>query len=341
VLVRKLANLAFGNGRHGTLMTISAYFDGSGKQDDHSVVTVGGYVADDIVCGQIEDEWLRATGGKVFHLTDFGTNKCELGSGMWGEDARSDFLCRLGRIVNRPEVAIVSQSIDVAKYQEFSATSQFSDIGGPVYSCAATMCIYAAETILLGRALLLEQLAYVFEKGEREHELRHTLDDIEKRFPEKRDIRSHHFLPKCTTLLQPADLISGIAQELLLSVKADHKSISDGRTFKSLSRFWKFYRTDGVTESVLPRKQQYFRAVVNRPTLEHLDQITERSVEKYPDILKKRRKAKINQGRKTPKRSHEEVQSRIREFQQRNGYDPSRRSESRERGDGSGEESER
>jgi hypothetical protein len=90
--VRELASIAFGFRGRGTMLTIKAAFDGSGKQNDHPVITVAGFFADETVCDVIESDWSRATGGKVFHYKAFNTNKCELGSRQWTQDQRTAFL---------------------------------------------------------------------------------------------------------------------------------------------------------------------------------------------------------------------------------------------------------
>jgi len=303
-----------------------AFFDGSGKQDDHPVVTVSGYLADDTVCDVLEKEWLNVTEGRSFHYTDFGTKACQLGSVDWTDEKRSGFLCRLARIVNRDGTTLISQSVDVKSFNSFSASSPFADITGPAYSCAASMCVYAAEDLLRRANKTMEKTAITFEKGEREHELAQTLRDLESRFPKQRNLRSHHFLPKQTTLLQPADLIAGVAQGLLMRVIKDGKSISDTQAFRPLSRFWKYFSGNGLEDLLFLRQRVFFQAVVNRTTLEFLDGITEGASIKRPSMLANRRKQRLNQDRRTPKLSHEEKQQRIRELQLRNGYDPERRS---------------
>jgi hypothetical protein len=52
--------------RFKAIMTLHAYFDGSGKENDHPVVTVGGYLADDLACRAIEADWIAATKKKRF-----------------------------------------------------------------------------------------------------------------------------------------------------------------------------------------------------------------------------------------------------------------------------------
>jgi hypothetical protein len=64
-------------------LVIRVYCDGAGKEKDHPVITVGGFLADEAICEDIERDWHVATGGRVFRLADFGTAYCELGSGDW------------------------------------------------------------------------------------------------------------------------------------------------------------------------------------------------------------------------------------------------------------------
>ena len=93
--VRDLASIAFGHRGHGIIVGMRVYFDGAGKAEDHPIITVGGYLASDEMCEQIEDDWEQATGESVFHLADFGTDWCELGSARWCQSQQTAFLKRM------------------------------------------------------------------------------------------------------------------------------------------------------------------------------------------------------------------------------------------------------
>jgi hypothetical protein len=100
------------------MASIKVYSDGAGKEKDHPVITVGGFLADETICAEIQREWEIATGGRVFHLADFGTPYCQLGSCKWPETHRVDFLKRLAAIVNRNGVQILSASLEIQPYNE-------------------------------------------------------------------------------------------------------------------------------------------------------------------------------------------------------------------------------
>lgn len=171
MLVRQLAKIAFGFGGHGTMLTMKAAYDGSGKEKDHPVITVAGFFADETICDDIESDWLRATGGKVFHYRTFNTNKCELGSREWNDNQRTAFLKRLGGIVNRNGVEIVSHSVEVSEYKAYLSATKYADVLGPAYSALAQLCCYATEILLQNSGRMREKIAYIFEQGERAHEL--------------------------------------------------------------------------------------------------------------------------------------------------------------------------
>src|SRR5271157_2549645 len=144
-IVRESARIAFGFKGHGTMLTFKACYDGSGKESDHLVITVGGFVANDTVCDEIESEWNQATGGRLFHYKTFNTNKCGLGSRDWTEEQRVAFLKRLGGIIKRDGVEIISTSLEVGEYKKFLSTSSYADIFGPAYSMLALLCAYSTE----------------------------------------------------------------------------------------------------------------------------------------------------------------------------------------------------
>ena len=90
--------------------------------------------ASEEVCIEIERQWLAATGGRIFHLTDYGTPSCKLGSADWKPSERLGFLKRLAGIINRPDVKIVSSSLEASEYSKFLEKTNYEDIWGPAYS---------------------------------------------------------------------------------------------------------------------------------------------------------------------------------------------------------------
>jgi len=297
--VRELADGAFGYGGHGLLMSLRAFYDGAGKKSD-PILTVGGYFADDEVCEAIEADWLKATGGKVFHLADFGTQYCELGSHTWTKDERRNFLKMLGVIVNRQDVYIISASAEMSEYAAFLSAASYAKIFGPAYSGLASLCADTTERTLLKFNRLSEKMVYTFEKGEREHELVQTLNDFERRRPQQqRDLRSHLFMPKSTPLLQPADLIAGTVQHVLLRAQADGAQLDNGRICTKIDEFEKYYSKDGVTAAVIPPYNgTMLRFVANRILFHQLDWLTSQLERARPEVLRKRMKQSNNQGKR-------------------------------------------
>lgn len=294
--VEQIARIAFGLSEKGTLMPLKAVFDGSGKEESHPVITVGGFMADEELCRTIEEEWLRATGGKVFHFTDFGTKACKLGSQGWTADERHSFLIRLARIIRREGVDIICHAVEVSEYRKFLEKATYPEIYGPAYSTLAMLCVYNAETILRNQAKPLEKVAFIFEKGEREHELAFTLTELDKRLPQ-RDLRSHHFLPKDTAILQPADMVAGVVQRMILRAYAGLKCLDNGMGFTPLQNFARHF--DTLTTATLPGNATVFRSVVNIAALRELNAITRFAISKNPGVIQRRMKAKVNQGRKS------------------------------------------
>jgi hypothetical protein len=43
-------------------MSLRVCLDGAGKEDDHPLITVGGFYADASICEEIERDWEAATG---------------------------------------------------------------------------------------------------------------------------------------------------------------------------------------------------------------------------------------------------------------------------------------
>lgn len=280
-------------------MALRAFFDGAGKAEHDPVLTVGGYFAEEGVCAAIEKDWLAATGGKVFHLADFGTQACKLGSMNWTKDDRVALLRRLGAIVNREGVCIISASVEVSEYAVFLHTATYTDIFGPAYSALAQLCTHTTERTLQIQNRFREKMAYTFEKGDRQHEIAKTVNDYERRNAEFRELRSLVFLPKSTPLLQPADLIAGTVQHVLLRAIAAVKCLDNGRPFTALHNFERYFSKDGVTASVIPPYDgMLLRYVANKPVFTNLDLITAHFEERKPEVVHKRLKQFRNQGKR-------------------------------------------
>src|ERR1017187_3363861 len=214
---REIASIAFGRDRKGVLVSLRVYFDGSGKEDDHPVITVGGFYAEASICEEIEESWEAATGGKLFHLKTFGTGKCELGSREWTETERIDFLKRLASIVNRPECIITSVSLEVVEFNKTLGNLQFPQEIGPAFSACAYAAVAFMETRFMNEGTQRQKVRYVFEKGDREHEIIKVFNDWSEKNSVLSGLRGHGFEPKqTTTLLQPADLIAGVVQRCVL-----------------------------------------------------------------------------------------------------------------------------
>ena len=299
--VQALADHVFGYGGHGIFMVLenSAFFDGAGKEEADPVITVAGYFADHGICKAIETDWLAATGRKVFHLADFGTPACKLGSASWGKPQKVAFLKRLGGIVNREGVYIIGAAVEVSEYAKFLGTAKYAQIFGPAYSACAQLCTHTTEEFLLRQNRLHEKVAYTFEKGDRQHEIAKTVNDYEKRNKKICDLRSLSFLPKPTPLLQPADLIAGTMQHVLLRAFGAIGCLDNGRAFTELYNFERYFSKDGVTASVIPPfNGRILRYVANRPVFTNLDLITEHFEERKPEVVHKRLKQFRNQGKR-------------------------------------------
>jgi hypothetical protein len=236
----------------------------------------------------------------VFHLCDFGTKKCQLGSREWDRDTRTAFLKRLGQIINREGVSIISASAEMSKYAAFIQAASHAHVFGPAYSGLAQLCAHLTERTLLVENRFREKTAYAFEKGSREHELAKMLVEYEERTGELRDTRSHHFLPKSTTLLQPADLIAGTVQHVLLRAYAAIKCLDNGRVCTSLHNFERYFSGKEATEFIIPPLgSRLLRIVANRSLFGRFDLLTEESLQRKPDILDKRLKQTRNQGKRS------------------------------------------
>jgi hypothetical protein len=290
VSVHHLAGICFGRSRKGIFVSLSVYFDGSGKEETHPVITIGGFLADAKICEDIEADWQEATNGKLFHLKTFGTNKCELGSRAWSRDERVAFLSRLAAIVNRSGSTILSMSLEVAPYNAFLATSPHAHVNGPAFSVCGQACIALAEFVLKKDRRQRQQVRYVFEKGDREHEISKMVKEWDDTNSDLSGIRGHAFAPKQTTLLQPADLIAGIVQRCVISSRQALPCLDNGFSRTALHNYERHYSTDGVTAAVVSGHDHEHCWIINPKLFTVLDRVSTEYFERNPQVLERRLK---------------------------------------------------
>lgn len=287
---REMASSAFGCERKGVMVVLRVYFDGAGKEGNHPVITVGGFYAEAILCEEIEDSWKTATGGRLFHLKNFGTPKCELGSAGWTKTERIDFLKRLASIVNRPGCIITSVSLEVAEFNKTLGNLRFPQEIGPAFSACAYAAIAFMESRFMNEGTQRQKVDYFFEKGDREHEISKVFGDWDEKNSVLSGLRGHSFKPKPTTLLQPADLVAGIVQRCVLRQFNAFPSLDNGLSRTRLKTFERYYSEDGVTAAVVSGHDENSCWIANAKNFTFLDGVSKNFFQRHPQQLKKRLK---------------------------------------------------
>lgn len=197
----------------------------------------------------------------------------------------------MANIVNREGSRIISTSLEVAPYNELLAKSPHAHVNGPAFSACAQAGIAVAEFTLKKENRQKQKVEYVFEKGDREHELHKMVSEWDEAEGELKDLRGVSFLPKSTTLLQPADLIAGVIQRCLISAHQALPCLDNGFTSRTaLYNFEHHYSEDGVTSSVVTGHDHDHCWIINPKTFTVLDRITTEFFERHPEILDKRLK---------------------------------------------------
>jgi len=287
---REIAGCAFGVDRRGILMALRVYLDASGDENDKPVITVGGFYAEASVCESIARDWDVATNGKLFHLRTFGTRKCELDSEAWSHDERVAFLKRLASIVNRPDCIITSVSLEVEQFNKTLGNLEFPQEVGPAYSACAYAVIGFTESRFINEGTQKQKVHYVFEKGDRQHEIIKVFGDWDEKNSVLSGLRGHSFEPKHTVLLQPADLVAGIVQRCVLSQFNALPNLENGRARTPLNTFEHHYSKDGVTVAVVSGHDKNSCWVANARNFSFLDGVSKKFFERHPEQLKKRAK---------------------------------------------------
>jgi hypothetical protein len=277
VSARELASIAFGCSRQGVLVCLRAYFDGSGKEDDHPVITVGGYLADASTCESIEDAWHEAMGGNTFHFV--ASDKREI-----------EFHKKLAGIVNREGVSIISASLEIAPFYEVLFQNAHPQELGPAFSACAYAAIAFTELILAKQGKQNEKVHYTFEKGDREHEISNIFKDWDEKNSRLSGLRGYGFEPKRVTLLQPTDLIAGVVQNCVISALNAFPSLDNGTARTQLQTFERHYSSDGLTAAVVRGHDHDKCWIVNARNFSFLDGVSIDFFRTHPDQLAERRK---------------------------------------------------
>lgn len=271
-------------------MALRVYFDGAGKENDHPLVTVGGFLADSDTCEEMEYEWTEATCGRVFHFTDFGKKSCLLDSKDWKSEERVQFLKELATIVNRPNCYVLSTTIEVNEYNKVVESTPLPEEFGPAFSGCAYVAIFNAEAILLNENRQMQPVHYIFELGDRQHEISAVFADFAQTESKLYGLREHNFLPKTTVLLQPADFVAGVVQRTLMSAYRRLPTLDNGIARTRLRTFDRDYSGDGVTEALVRGHDSKHCWIANGQSFRFLDGVSMRFFAKHPEQLEKRMK---------------------------------------------------
>jgi hypothetical protein len=134
-----------------------------------------------------------------------------------------------------------------------------------------------------------QKLEYIFEKGDRQHELAKMVSEWKEIGDGDRGgLRSLSFQPKATTLLQPADLIAGVVQKCLMSAYTALPCFDNGLSRTALFNYERHYSADGLTAAVVGGHDREHCWVINPQTFRVLDQISTDFFRRHPEVLEKR-----------------------------------------------------
>jgi len=145
---------------------------------------------------------------------------------------------------------------------------------GPPFSACAYANMAHTEFQLMSKGLHVEKVRYVFEKGDREHEIINVFKDVEKHHDRHFGPRGHGFEPKETTLLQPADLIAGTIQRCLVKGCDAIPLVDEGIGYVRLSALSSFYDSAGVTCAVVLGHDKEGCKILTGDSIKQLDMVS-------------------------------------------------------------------
>ena len=136
----------------------------------------------------------------------------------------------------------------------------------------------------------LQEVRYVFENGDRQHEITKVFTDWNEKNSRLHGLRSVSFEPKRTPLLEPADLIAGVVQRCALRAFKAFPSLDNGLARTQLRTFERHYSGDGVTAAVVSGHDTDGCWIANAKNFKFLDGVSRDFFKRHPEQLKQRRK---------------------------------------------------
>ncbi len=181
-----------------------------------------------------------------------------------------------------------------SEYNAFMSTSKYRDVWSVPYSgCAQSALAYVEGWA--NQWEVAEKIAYVFEDGDRKHELLHAYDEAKRtavRLYGKAADRSIAFLGKQCVALQAADLIAYEFRDVLQRAlqrrgnlrAGPDQTASEVRHYANLftSRQQKLFGPDGCA---------YFCVILHEDHWREIDAGMEAAEKQRPEMLNRRRKS--------------------------------------------------
>ncbi len=285
------------------IAVFSFYADASGTDAANRVLAVSGYIAPDVIWHKIEREWhlaLAGTGIDYIHMKSFGTPHCKFGTGKWNNAKKNALLIRLVNILNTWAHRSTSIAVHKIAYTQRVKELETADVIGPEYSgCAQSMLgyveLWAQERSYAG------PLSYVFEDGDRKHELLHAYGEIRKQWKQitGSENRTISFLGKGSPALQAADILAYETTDIFSRALSKHGTLRGPLNLQGtpVEIFADLFNPIQA-ELFGPHSVPFHCAILNEKFWSKLDSSLSGTETINPGLLKKRRKRASNQGKR-------------------------------------------
>ncbi len=149
-------------------MMYAAYFDASGKQDRHPVLSVAGAAATVERWVRFERDWkqaLKDEGVSEFHQTDFAASLKEY-KGWRGDKARrTKFLERLARIIKENTNRLFMVSVEIEAWDSINQEYLLEEAFHSAYALAGFSVVCMARK-WAKRKRLTAPIEFIFEDGD-------------------------------------------------------------------------------------------------------------------------------------------------------------------------------
>jgi hypothetical protein len=164
----------------------AAYFDASGKREQHPVIMVGGAVAPVYKWSRFETDWqaiLHREGVNEFHATDFAASQGEYKGWRGQKERRRKFIADLYGVIKRNTNKFFCTGVEIDAWTSVNRDYMLDEYWHSPYAMCGSAVVRQALKWAKGKNVPKTNLKFIFEEGDAEWEGLKTLCNLMGVYP--------------------------------------------------------------------------------------------------------------------------------------------------------------